>query len=28
LYIFSDGRKAWDKNNDGSLAASEYCWSC
>ena len=28
LYIFSDGRKAWDKNNDGSRAASEYCWSC
>jgi len=28
LYIFSDGRKAWDQNSDGSIAASEYCWSC
>lgn len=28
LYIFSDGRKAWDKNADGSIASSEYCWSC
>lgn len=28
LYYFSDGRKGWDKNNNGSLEASEYCWSC
>lgn len=28
LYIFSDGRKAWDKNSDGAIASSEYCWSC
>jgi type IV pilus assembly protein PilE len=28
LFYFSDGRKAWDKNNNGALAASEYCWSC
>lgn len=28
LYIFSDGRKVWDKNNDGSLVVSEYCWLC
>ncbi len=28
LYIFSDGRKAWDQNSDGSIGPSEYCWSC
>lgn len=28
LYYFSDGRKGWDENSDGSLASSEYCWSC
>ncbi|GGF75393.1 type IV pilin protein [Alteromonas lipolytica] len=28
LSIFSDGRKAWDKNADGSIAANEYCWAC
>lgn len=28
LYYFSDGRKGWDKNNNGSLESSEYCWSC
>tara|TARA_B100002003_G_scaffold219883_1_gene221880 strand:+ start:11830 stop:12291 length:462 start_codon:yes stop_codon:yes gene_type:complete len=28
LYIFSDGRKAWDQNSDGSIGSSEYCWSC
>lgn len=28
LYYFSDGRKAWDQNGDGSLSISEYCWSC
>ncbi|GGD66345.1 pilus assembly protein PilE [Lacimicrobium alkaliphilum] len=28
IFYFSDGRKAWDKNNNGALAASEYCWSC
>lgn len=28
LYYFSDGRKAWDKNANGSLDASEYCWGC
>ncbi len=28
LFYFSDGRKAWDSNSDGSLSASEYCWSC
>ncbi len=28
LFYFSDGRKGWDVNNNGSLAAGEYCWSC
>ena len=28
LYIYSDGRKAWDQNSDGSIGSSEYCWSC
>ncbi|MBC3765445.1 type IV pilin protein [Neptunicella marina] len=28
LYYFSDGRKGWDKNNNGTLASSEYCWKC
>lgn len=28
LYYFSDGRKAWDNNADGSLSADEYCWTC
>ena len=28
LYIYSDGRKAWDQNSDGSIVSSEYCWSC
>ncbi|WP_026377013.1 type IV pilin protein [Aestuariibacter salexigens] len=28
LFYFSDGRRAWDKNNDGTLSAAEFCWSC
>ena len=28
LYIYSDGRKAWDQNSDGSIGSSESCWSC
>ncbi|WP_308428279.1 type IV pilin protein [Alteromonas halophila] len=28
LYYFSDGRKAWDSNDDGSLSSGEYCWTC
>lgn len=28
LFLFSDGRKAWDKDNNGALADSEYCWGC
>lgn len=28
LYFYSDGRKAWDKDNSNTLASSEYCWGC
>lgn len=28
LYYYSDGRKAWDSNADGSLSSTEYCWVC
>lgn len=28
LYIYSDGRRAWDADDNGIIAASEYCWSC
>lgn len=28
LFYYSDGRKAWDKDNGGSISASEYCWRC
>lgn len=28
IYYFSDGRKAWDQNNDGNLQSDEYCWHC
>ncbi|MBT0585786.1 type IV pilin protein [Alteromonas oceanisediminis] len=28
LFVFSDGRKAWDKDGSGSLSSAEYCWNC
>lgn len=28
LFYFSDGRKGWDINNNSTLEADEYCWSC
>ncbi|MCM2680611.1 type IV pilin protein [Echinimonas agarilytica] len=28
LLYRSDGAKAWDSNNDGTFASSEYCWQC
>lgn len=28
LYFYSDGRKAWDLDNNGAISTSEYCWSC
>ncbi len=28
LYMFSDGRKGWDMDNNGKLDDGEYCWDC
>lgn len=28
LFFWADGRKAWDQNNNGDIATSEFCWSC
>jgi type IV pilus assembly protein PilE len=28
LYIYSDGRKALDIDNNGIIVTNEYCWSC
>lgn len=28
LFFYSDGRKGWDKNANGTLETSEFCWSC
>jgi type IV pilus assembly protein PilE len=28
MSIFSDGRKAYDANKDGTYQASEFCWNC
>jgi type IV pilus assembly protein PilE len=28
FYVYSDGRKAWDVDNNGTIATSEFCWSC
>jgi type IV pilus assembly protein PilE len=28
IHIFSDGRKAWDKDGSGAVSAGEFCWSC
>lgn len=28
LYIYSDGRKGWDFDADGTLESSEFCWAC
>jgi type IV pilus assembly protein PilE len=29
IFLYSDGRKAWDKNNSGGApGAGEFCWSC
>lgn len=28
LVLFSDGRKAWDQNDNGAISANEFCWSC
>ena len=28
LFMYGDGRRAWDKDNSGSVSASEFCWNC
>jgi type IV pilus assembly protein PilE len=28
LYIYSDGRRAWDVDDNGTIASSEFCWNC
>lgn len=28
LYLYSDGRKAWDQDGSGVLDAMEFCWVC
>ena len=28
LAFYSDGRRAWDANNNGTYSTTEYCWSC
>ncbi|MFT6269687.1 MAG: type IV pilus assembly protein PilE [Alphaproteobacteria bacterium] len=28
LYLYSDGRKGWDVDADGTLESGEFCWNC
>jgi type IV pilus assembly protein PilE len=28
LFFYSDGRRAWDVNNNGTISSTEYCWNC
>jgi len=28
VFYYSDGRKAWDQNGDGSISSAEFCWAC
>jgi len=28
LVLFSDGRKAWDQDDNGTISADEFCWGC
>ena len=28
IALYSDGRRAWDINNDGNIGAGEFCWRC
>ena len=28
LWLYSDGRKGWDKDGSGALVQSEFCWAC
>lgn len=28
LFLYSDGRRAWDENANGTISLNEFCWSC
>uniref|UniRef100_UPI0015D3C4A0 type IV pilin protein n=1 Tax=Ningiella ruwaisensis TaxID=2364274 RepID=UPI0015D3C4A0 len=28
IYLYSDGRKAWDRNDNGTVSSDEFCWAC
>lgn len=28
IVLYSDGRKGWDKNANGTVETSEFCWAC
>jgi type IV pilus assembly protein PilE len=28
IAFYSDGRRAWDADNNGTFSTTEYCWSC
>jgi type IV pilus assembly protein PilE len=28
IAFYSDGRRAWDENNNGTYSTTEFCWSC
>lgn len=28
FYYYSDGRKGWDQDSDGSVETGEFCWNC
>jgi type IV pilus assembly protein PilE len=28
IAFYSDGRRAWDANNNGTYSTTEFCWSC
>jgi type IV pilus assembly protein PilE len=28
IAFYSDGRRAWDANNNGTFSTAEYCWGC
>jgi type IV pilus assembly protein PilE len=28
VFFYSDGRRAWDVNNNGTISSTEYCWNC
>lgn len=28
VFYYSDGRKAWDKDADGTVENTEFCWAC